>query len=160
MGNILIGNVEHRTMSSVENEKRFALVTADELLKDYIQASVDMPNHGFRISNHPDAWKRSPQKSLVKNFKEIGNIDSRLWHLVQEAREYRQVSRRDRRKGICANNRFYGGGAFYDRGLKPRLIKLAGWEAENTLLKSSDAYDVAYEYIYSQLPNCRGCGCF
>ncbi len=60
---------------------------------------------------------------------------------------------------FCANAAWYGyAGQF---GLKPRLLRLVGWGAQNQdpVLRSSDAYDVAYQTLYDLLPDCRGCGC-
>ncbi len=59
----------------------------------------------------------------------------------------------------CANAAWYGYGGHL--GLKPRLLRLVGWGAQShdPVLRSSDAYDVAYQTLYDLLPDCRGCGC-
>ena len=42
---------------------------------------------------------------------------------------------------------------------KPRVTKLAGWDAEKPELRTPEAYDLAYQTVYNQLPACRRCGC-
>jgi hypothetical protein len=54
---------------------------------------------------------------------------------------------------FCANEVWY---ELY----KPQLVRLVGWSAENTSLRSEHAYDLAYEAIYRQLPGCRNCCCW
>ncbi len=60
---------------------------------------------------------------------------------------------------FCANAAWYGYAG--QLGLKPRLLCLVGWGAQNQdpVLRSCDAYDVAYQTLYALLPDCRGCGC-
>ncbi len=59
---------------------------------------------------------------------------------------------------FCANETWYG---YQDpqQGFKERLCRLVGWEAENPRLRTAGAYDVAYDYLYELLPDCRDCGC-
>jgi hypothetical protein len=54
---------------------------------------------------------------------------------------------------FCAND------IWYDE-IKPVLVKLVGWSARNPALRTTEAYDVAYQYLYNLLPDCRDCGCF
>lgn len=56
---------------------------------------------------------------------------------------------------FCANMVWY-------RTMKPRLCDLVGWGRKRGpySLTTSDAYDLAYDKIYDQLPNCRGCWCW
>ncbi len=60
---------------------------------------------------------------------------------------------------FCANAAWYGYGGRL--GLKPRLVRLVGWGAQSRdpVLRSCEAYDVAYETLYELLPDCRNCGC-
>lgn len=46
-------------------------------------------------------------------------------------------------------------------GLKARLMRLVGWEAEGhrSELRTEAAYDAVYERIYEALPNCHHCAC-
>lgn len=63
-------------------------------------------------------------------------------------------------KVFCANVVWYAespGG----RDMKQRLCRLVGWDRRGDgILGTSEAYDVAYDKIYSALPDCQGkCGC-
>lgn len=65
-----------------------------------------------------------------------------------------------RAESFCANAVWYG---YDDRpSLKAELCGLVGWSARrpDALLRSPEAYDVAYESLYYALPDCRGrCEC-
>jgi hypothetical protein len=50
--------------------------------------------------------------------------------------------------GFCANE------VWYER-FKPLLIQLVGREARRPDLRNDEAYDVVYEAIYDQLPDCQ-----
>lgn len=66
----------------------------------------------------------------------------------------------------CANGVWYGYGR-HPHGFKDRLCLLVGWDrrsvhpdpASNARLRSEEAYSVAYDALYSILPDCRNCGC-
>jgi hypothetical protein len=53
---------------------------------------------------------------------------------------------------------FYANREWY-RNHKPVLLHLAGWYARCPDLRSVEAYDVAYGYLYDLLPDCRDCAC-
>jgi len=55
---------------------------------------------------------------------------------------------------FCANH-------VWSHELKPQLLTLVGWEAETDepVLRSTEAYDIAYRACYNLLPGCRGCWC-
>lgn len=58
-------------------------------------------------------------------------------------------------KFFCANEVWY-------HMLKPRLIRVVGWERESQehpFLMTSQAYSIAYGTIYEKLPSCRDCAC-
>ncbi len=77
-------------------------------------------------------------------------LEPELRRLEQDILAVRRRSRR--RRTFCANSVWY-------RIFKPRLVNLVGWGARNPYLRSSRAYDVAYEHLYALLPDCRGCLC-
>jgi hypothetical protein len=79
----------------------------------------------------------------IVTFKQLVKIEPRLEGLDAKAA---QIDGSD--PDFCANRVWYG-------SLKPALLKLVGWEASHPLLKSEVAYDVAYEHIYSRLPDCK-----
>jgi hypothetical protein len=60
---------------------------------------------------------------------------------------------------ICANDRWYGYREWKDRGLRDGVISLVGWFSKRPELKTTEAYDIAYQHIYRLLPNCRNCSC-
>lgn len=64
-------------------------------------------------------------------------------------------------KSFCANSIWFGypNSDYFRVGFKKRMSFLVGWGAptKNDLLKSSEAYDVAYETLYKLLPGCRNC---
>jgi hypothetical protein len=49
---------------------------------------------------------------------------------------------------FCANAVWYG-------EFKPVLEQLVGWSARRPILRSREAYDVAYDTVYELLPDCR-----
>jgi hypothetical protein len=62
---------------------------------------------------------------------------------------------------FCANAVWYGYPG-HKPGIKKRMGQLVGWGAPEDAgeLRTSAAYDVAYETIYQALPDCRGdCSC-
>ena len=55
---------------------------------------------------------------------------------------------------FCAHEVWYGSGD--DGGVKEKLSELVGWDREpDPVLGSEEAYDVAYESLYHELPDCR-----
>ncbi len=83
--------------------------------------------------------------------------EPRLAELLAEARTVRDEGG----SYFCANEVWYGYGD-PRRGFKARLLPLVGWERRDgpDLLRTEQAYDVAYGFIYDALPDCRGeCGC-
>jgi hypothetical protein len=61
---------------------------------------------------------------------------------------------------FCANAVWYGHEGW--PGIKPRLMCLVGWEAEKwgvARLRTTEAYDLAYDTLYTLLPDCRSCRC-
>lgn len=42
----------------------------------------------------------------------------------------------------------------------PRVLSIVDhWNAWETVMRSSAAYDLAYDYLYDLLPDCRDCTC-
>ncbi len=58
----------------------------------------------------------------------------------------------------CANFTWYSPEG---RNMKKRMMKLVGIMRSGGpgILRTSEAYDLAYKKIYNALPACRGCGC-
>jgi hypothetical protein len=76
-------------------------------------------------------------------FAELASLEPQLGALLREASRIDVDS-----DTFCANAVWY-------RRFKPRLLLLVGWEAESPRLRSSEAYDIAYETLYEALPDCR-----
>ena len=53
---------------------------------------------------------------------------------------------------FCANRIWY-------QHFKPRLLRLVGRECDRAELRSEQAWDVAYDTIYAELPPCQDCAC-
>jgi hypothetical protein len=83
-------------------------------------------------------------------FKELCRLEPGLQQLFNEAR--RVTSHGD--PHFCANRVWY-------RELKPRLLKLVGWQSTRPdgQLHTTTSYDAAYSIIYGALPDCRDCWC-
>lgn len=75
-------------------------------------------------------------------WKELCELEPSLKELYSEARAVKATD-----ECFCANRLWYS-------RFKPRLVKLAGWGARDIKLRSSGAYDTAYEKIYRALPDC------
>lgn len=85
---------------------------------------------------------------MVKmTFESLATIEPRLLQLYNEARCIKPEGR-----NFCANEVWY-------KQFKPRLLRLVGWEAENPLLATAEAYEISYKTIYDALPDCRVCSC-
>jgi hypothetical protein len=77
------------------------------------------------------------------------------------------LAKQGRRRNFCANAAWFGYGNFYCYDSpRQRLPQLVGWfrpkntgDPDGTSIRSSEAYDVAYQHLYGLLPNCRRCGC-
>ena len=72
-----------------------------------------------------------------------------------------------RRRNWCANAAWYGYGAFADApSFRRHLPHVVGWHRapapahpHDAVLRSEEAYCVAYAHLYERLPDCRTCGC-
>jgi hypothetical protein len=88
-------------------------------------------------------------------FAELAKREPRLLDLLAEA----QAHHRNREPVFCANAVMLGYPGFQP-GLKNRLRRLVGWEAgQGGMLRTREAYDLAFQTIYQALPDCRRCGC-
>jgi hypothetical protein len=92
-----------------------------------------------------------PPLGREPTWAELVRLEPRLLALQ---RDIRAVDGSD--PHFCANKVWYRPGGFKDR-----LCQLVGWYAErdDPVLRSSEAYDVAYDHLYRQLPPCRDCWC-
>jgi hypothetical protein len=86
----------------------------------------------------------------VFTWKDLIVRDPRLEQLERDVRYHAAQHRIGRY--YCANLHWFG---YVGPGFKDRLVRLVGWEANGWMLRSSEAYDVAYDHLYALLPDCR-----
>lgn len=116
-------------------------IDANDLLTKYEKSSWEHPTR--------EEEKKAAQVTLEKLFK----FEPRLKDLFEEAGAVRPNG-----PHFCAN-------WVWVRRIKPKLLSLIGWNrgyddpGADRLLTTSAAYDLAYDAIYNELPNCRNCGC-
>ncbi|MCL2347325.1 MAG: hypothetical protein FWC50_03580 [Planctomycetaceae bacterium] len=80
-------------------------------------------------------------------FYHLCQLEPRLRHLETVAKSIKAG------KKFCASEVWYGPG-----GIKSQMRQLVGYEgcySKNEILCSDEAYDVAYQHLWSLLPNCR-----
>lgn len=114
----------------------FRVVSFAELSEEL---DVDMRGPAVPEPEKPPAWRK------------LVDLEPRLLELAKRALEADAT-----REDFCANAVWHGYGGH--RGLKPPLAELVGWGAAiyaPPLLKTSRAYDVAYETGCQALPDCK-----
>ena len=90
-------------------------------------------------------------------FDEMLELEPRLRALRDEIRRVKD----DGREHLCANELWYGTSEIpFADTFKGRMCKLVGWDADVPALRTEEAYDVALDALYSELPDCRNCGCW
>lgn len=117
-------------------ERPVVVHSASEIILDPVVPSLDMSrlSSGLRWDiEHSDwAWIISQERRLAALARRIRCI------------------RRPRQGFFCANEHWYG-----EHGYRNQMCDWVGWGCRNPVLRTSQAYDVAYEYLYQLLPNCR-----
>jgi hypothetical protein len=120
----------------------------------------DVDTLGFiRFSDLPAPPPRpEPKNPLAADELTWANLKRVEPRLEVLEREIKAVVDKDGTPYFCANEIWYG---YEDpkQGFKERLCRLVGWEAHNPRLRTTGAYDLAYDYLYGLLPDCRDCGC-
>lgn len=92
--------------------------------------------------------------STAPTFADLVKLEPKLGELLTEAKSYHTSQNPE----FCANAAWYGYGG--EPGIKPRLLKLVGWERPGGLhwpLSTPAAYDVAYDTLFEALPDCGKC---
>jgi|SRR5215208_1693002 len=105
------------------------------------------------IKPPPDNSGALPASEL--SWRRIKHIEPRL---AEAERLIRCVHDPHWQAGFCANDIWYG---YPDTrfSFRARVGAYAGWFAERPELRSPEAYDIAYDYLYALLPDCRDCLC-
>ena len=93
------------------------------------------------------------KKSTRAAFLQLAAMAPELQRLLADIKAYRAEVKG--RKHTCANLPWL-------RRFKPRMHALVGFESTyaDPTLRTSEAYDVAYDYLYHHLPDCRACMCY
>lgn len=92
------------------------------------------------------------------SFKELVALEPRLGELEADMRGHAERNR-DTPK-YCANAWWYGYPHTDFEGFKLTFIQLVGTLARDERLRSSAAYELAYDHLYHLLPDCKvGCAC-
>ena len=90
-------------------------------------------------------------------WNELVKAEPRLVGLQRFVRGLAAKQKLDDSPSYCANYNWYV-------LVKPRLLKLVGWEAEgrfgHRVLGSEEAYDFVYDRLYDLLPDCNDCECW
>lgn len=96
--------------------------------------------------------------AVLPSFESVCALEPRLLELEAKIKAIKDDGQTP---SFCANHRWIGcaGCDVCNGGIKQELLQLVGWGAKNRKLRTSDAYDVAYDYLYSLLPPCRNCFC-
>ena len=85
-------------------------------------------------------------------LEEIFSIEPRLKQIEQEILSIDSTC-----ANYCADKLWYR--SEFNPGFKSRMMKLAGWFAENPKLNTPETYNKIYDYLYNLLPHCNKCGC-
>ena len=94
--------------------------------------------------------------TVANRFNRLCILEPMLLELYSEACRHHHVIC----DVFCANKIWYGYAG--KDGIKDRLLKLVGYdrEAGPEVLRTSESYDIVYDYIYDALPDCKGyCAC-
>jgi hypothetical protein len=87
---------------------------------------------------------------LISRYPALGELDK----AVKLVRDNPKVSAR-----FCANEIWYGYGPLGKSGFKSRVERIVGWDSPHPELQASEIYDLVYDGLYGQLPDCRNCLC-
>jgi hypothetical protein len=111
----------------------------------------------MKPSNFTSCVIASPDVSTLSaiTFADLVALEPRLDDLMHEARMHHATMD----ETFCCSAAWYGFGGY--PGIKPRLVKLVGYErpGSHPILKTEQAYDVAYSAISEALPDCQDCAC-
>lgn len=107
---------------------------------------------------------KPPEPELT--WERLKELEPRLAALERTLRE--RIRCGCRKKNWCANAAWYGYGQYREFiGPKEVLVRLVGWHRDrfvnppphDELLRTREAYDLAYDALYTLLPDCKRCGC-
>jgi len=87
------------------------------------------------------------ENKLKHEFMTLTIAEPRLFELESEVAAY--VAKADKMgQKFNPDDKWYGFGQHKGEGVKPELVTLVGLSAANPELRTSAAYDTAYQYLY------------
>jgi len=103
--------------------------------------------------------RRTVFEGREKRWKQLAQLEPRLADL--EERILAHTSRNLTTPKYCANAWWYGYPHTGQEGFKAQMMLLVGMLAHGSdYIRSSAAYEAAYDYLYNLLPDCKkGCAC-
>lgn len=98
------------------------------------------------------------KQSYRQKFMQLAKAEPRLNQILDYVDRTKQESRG--KEHVCANALWFG----WDdhRSILNWMRRLVGWDAHGSApeLRTTEAHDIAKEYLYSRLPACRKCRCY
>jgi hypothetical protein len=86
------------------------------------------------------------ENTLRQDFDELALIEPKLRELESAVITY--VADAFIKKDFDTNDKWYGIGKHHNEGIKAEMATLVGYSADKPALRSSAAYDIAYQYLY------------
>jgi hypothetical protein len=87
-------------------------------------------------------------------FQQMARLEPRLADLESMIRQHAEANRGAR--PYCANTAWYSDrSGDRDGAFKEQMLVLAGFHGHCKELRTMEAYEVAYEHLYSLLPDCQ-----
>lgn len=81
-------------------------------------------------------------------FTWLASMEPKLWMLADECAAILPDG------FFCANDHWF-------KQIDSRFLEMVGWHAKSlaTSMRTPEAYDAAFEFLFALLPDCRGCSC-
>ncbi len=92
------------------------------------------------------------------SWNKLVEIEPELGELLNQIRAIKDDPEKP---SFCANWEWYGVIRTSDLTFKETMTRLVGWKAvkQDPILRSEQAYNLAYKTLYAALPDCRNCNC-
>lgn len=113
-----------------------------------MSSGLELKTAGEMLSRFKDEEGALERRTKALSWEVIIAIDPFFYDLLREIQGVRAG------ENFCANRIWF---EIY----KPAIVRRIGWHAPNyapEILKTVRAYEIAYEKLYSALPDCQNCG--
>ena len=97
--------------------------------------------------NAESEGKMKTKNELTQDFYALCEIEPRLKTLETEIIDFVTEAYKTGEK-FTPDEKWYGFSKYRGKGIKPVMLNLVGFSAENPKLATSTAYDTAYSYLY------------